>query len=86
VRTAVFQGRQVEEPQQAPAARGLAAQVLAGRFGVLRWSRTVLRSQHDRTPSRSRPPEHCVIQLLERGNSSSRPAVANTSSIGRAIV
>jgi hypothetical protein len=32
------------------------------------------------------PPEHCVLQLLERGNSSSRPAVANTSSIGRVIV
>ena len=46
----------------------------------------VLRSQHNRTPSCSRPPEHCVLQLLERGNSSSRPAVANTPSIGRAIV
>ena len=39
VRTAVFGGRRVEEPHLAPAARGLAAQVLAGGFGVLRWSR-----------------------------------------------
>lgn len=39
VRTAVFQGRQVEEPHLAPAAHGLAAQVLAGRFRALRWSR-----------------------------------------------
>lgn len=37
VRTAVFRGRQVEEPHLAAAAHGLAAQVLAGRFGVLRW-------------------------------------------------
>ena len=39
VRTAVFQGRQVEEPHLAAAAHGLAARVLAGRFGALRWSR-----------------------------------------------
>jgi hypothetical protein len=41
VRTAVFGGRQVEEPQLAPAAHGLAAQVLAGGFRVLRWSRVL---------------------------------------------
>jgi hypothetical protein len=34
-----FGGRPVEEPQLAPAAHGLAAQVLAGGFRVLRWSR-----------------------------------------------
>lgn len=39
VRTAVFRGRPVGEPYLAPAAHGLAAQVLAGRFRVLRWSR-----------------------------------------------
>jgi hypothetical protein len=39
VRTAVFGGRPVAEPHLASAAHGLAAQVLAGRFRALRWSR-----------------------------------------------
>jgi hypothetical protein len=39
VRTAVFRGYQMEEPRLAPAAHGLAAQVLADGFWVLRWSR-----------------------------------------------
>ena len=38
VRTAVFQGRQVDNPALAPAAHDLAAKVLGGEFRVLRMS------------------------------------------------